>query len=284
MYKLKDHEVEALHGAFTQTSEEILRIYFAGGCHVNGFPLRPENAFPKITIKHLERHFVCESRQLCHVNLRRANELVVECQSFRPDVLVLQLGHYESGLWVSKRLRRLLRRGKHSPLSGRASDDADQTMSSTQSKWLRSILGAVMDRLLTLAGSPPYSLLALPSDLDRFLGEIQFLAIPIVFVLSPFPCPDMAVKKRRDAMCSSFMELSRKYGFHYLDVTRDLNPALLKLKPSLYADALHLGTEGHERVGALLADAVRDQIHARVVSQPSLELRDARNSHTSPLG
>ena|SRR5215472_7623741 len=87
-----------------------LRILFAGGCHVNGYPIGAEFAFPAIALKRLKSQFSCESRDISHLTLSRLELLLAECRSFGPDVLVLQLGHFESGLWLRRWTRNLLKR------------------------------------------------------------------------------------------------------------------------------------------------------------------------------
>lgn len=240
-----------------------LRILFAGGCHVDGYPLVAQDAFSRVAVERLERRRSCDTRYIAHVSLSKASIVVGECQRLHPDVLVLQLGHYESGIWVSKRLRKLFGRGKSRKISSESSTESESisvTSPRQPMSLLRSILRSTADRLLTLAGSPAYPLSAFESDLDCFLKQVHAVSIPFVFLLSPFPCPDPPVRKRRRAMYSSFAEFSRKYGFCYLDVTGDLDPATWKTNPSLYADAFHLGCEGHKRVGLRLAEAMCERL------------------------
>lgn len=235
-----------------------LRMLFAGGCHVTGYPLMPEDAFPRIATEWLERRRLCETRCIPHVTLNKANIVAEACRGFHPEILVLQLGHYESGLWVKKRARKLFRRRKRGEITTTESEPISITSPRQPISRVRSMFRSIADRLLTLAGSPSYPLSALESDLDCFLKQVHAISIPYVFLLSPFPCADPDVRKRRRAMYSSFAELSKQYGFAYVDVTADLDPAMLKT--SLYADAFHLGCEGHKTVGLRLAGAIRDRL------------------------
>jgi hypothetical protein len=241
-------------------SEAIpLRILFAGGCHVAGFPIGAQFAFPRITLAHLAEEFSCEAKCIERLSLSNVQPLVAECQHFHPDIVVLQLGHYESGLWLKKRLRRLLARAKLNKAVPKPSAEAASISSVSLGKawWqLQSLVRILGDHLLTFAGSPPYQLTAFECELDGFLRRVHMLSIRYVFLLSPFPCSDLAIRARRSVMRSFFARCSTRYNFQYLDVSNDLNPAELIEEPSLYIDAFHLGSEGHRRIGVKLAAVI----------------------------
>jgi hypothetical protein len=234
-----------------------LRILFAGGCHVSGYPLAPGHGFPSVTLTRLQPEASCRIRTLDKVNLKRTDMIVDECVRFPPDILVLQLGHYESGVWIGKRVRRLFKVAKRDSTQERSSEHSLGTQPFSK---VRSLARIIANRLLTFAGEPPYELVNFPTDLDRCFAQIQSIGIPMVLVLSPFPCPDYIAQARRRQMDSAFTRLSSKYAFHYLDVTNDLR------HPDLYADAFHLGANGHKRLAELLTGLIlefhRQRVHA----------------------
>src|SRR4051812_4770178 len=89
-----------------------LRILFAGGCHVGGYPLDPSLAFSALAVAELQREFRCETSLINPVSLINPAPVLAECKRFSPDILILQLGHYTSGIWLRKRFDKMMRRGK----------------------------------------------------------------------------------------------------------------------------------------------------------------------------
>lgn len=239
-----------------------LRILFAGGCHVNGYPIGAEFAFPAIALRQLNSQFSCESRHISHLTLSRLELLLAESRSFRPDVLVLQLGHFESGLWLRQRTRKLLNRLLSLTKTPRTMSDSDSMSRGTLpgSLWrVQSWLRIAGDKLLSCAGFPPYALSEFPHHLRRFLAEVRSLSVPHVLVLSPFPCLDRGIMMRRRAMHACLATEAARNNYQFLDMTGDLSDPQ-PLHASICADAFHLGIEGARRVGTKLASAIRKQV------------------------
>jgi hypothetical protein len=87
-----------------------IRVLVAGGCHVDGYLVGPKHSFPQLTINQLSSHSTCQLRSIGYMRLNSVKVLMGECQSFRPDILVLQLGHYECPQSMIKRFRSLKKR------------------------------------------------------------------------------------------------------------------------------------------------------------------------------
>jgi hypothetical protein len=238
-----------------------LRLLFAGGCHIFGFPNGPEIAFPQITADQLRDEFSCETKCMAYISLSKVSRVIAECRDFRPHVLVLQLGHYESGLWLHNRVRRLM--GAHR-VTGKPGPSARSDSLSTSEGghlcWLGFCARIAANKLLTIAGYPPYSLANFRPDLNAFLHACQEISVPHVFLLSPFPCRDLPIWKRRCVMQPSFAAEAIENNVHYVEFTTELgSPAALK-DPFVHTDDYHLGTEGHRRVGVKLAAFIRRQV------------------------
>lgn len=239
------------------------RVMFAGGCHVEGFPIGREHAFPEVTVRELQKQLPCVARCAPQVNLSTAPLLVRECTRFRPDVLVLQLGHYESAIWVTKRARKLLSRSWPRE-AGASSVETSSHSSKGASRRLwraRSVVRYAGDKLLGVLGQPAYPLSAFAPALGALLREIRRLGISRTYLLCPFPCLDYATRLRRRAIGPCFPAEAEKHGCRYVDVSDELEGSPGS-RWSLFADPFHLGVEGHRRIGVKLARAIGTDVMA----------------------
>jgi len=130
-----------------------LRILFAGGCHVCGFPIDPDDAFPRVAVQHLSGEFSIEAGHISNLAMSKVRMLITQCRSFHPDVLVLQLGHYESGLWLQKRMNKLFHRmgrpHKNKTNNAQQAESMSKTWANPGTRKLQSAFRFVGDKLLT---------------------------------------------------------------------------------------------------------------------------------------
>lgn len=73
------------------------KILFAGGCHVTGYPVGAEFGFPKVALDFLENNGIHgDMKSLGPLPISHPERLVDLCNDYKPDVLVLQIGNYET--------------------------------------------------------------------------------------------------------------------------------------------------------------------------------------------
>ncbi|MDR3762785.1 MAG: hypothetical protein P4M01_01680 [Acidobacteriota bacterium] len=117
----------------------IVRLLFVGGCHTVGYPFGPEHGFPRLACEELQRQHArtaIECEVLPYVSLRRADVILEKCRAVRPDILVLQLGHYETEAVLKSRLWALISRRRPARESASSSSSLSSSAASS-SPWTR---------------------------------------------------------------------------------------------------------------------------------------------------
>src|SRR5438270_91145 len=88
------------------TVDKPFSILFAGGCHVVGYPIGEERAFPALVARRLrDAGLGVRPETLSHLKLAHRQKLTAKCNQVKPDALVLQLGHAELNQQLSKYFR-----------------------------------------------------------------------------------------------------------------------------------------------------------------------------------
>jgi len=243
---------------------EALRLLFAGGCHVGGFPVGEEFGFVRTTAARLGPSLPqgIEVRTLLHVSLASTARIVEACRACRPQVLVLQLGHYESSLPLAKRMARLLRgrmAGEGHPVRDVSSWTPNYEPNPAlrfRDSWRRrakSALKLAIDGLLRLLGRPAFKRERLQRLLAQMLDEVRALGIPQVVVLSPFPVRDLTIARYRRQLRLTLALEAARHGCQFLDVS---GIGQQQPRGEWFADDRHLGRKGHHAVGLLLAEKI----------------------------
>jgi len=108
----------------------MIRILFAGGCQVSGYPGAEGHGFPVLVGESLATGGAkVEVHTLAYLRLAHRRRLIAKCREVQPDVLVLQLGHFELNNSLSMYLRSHLRRTRQSLASEKSSESARQVAS-----------------------------------------------------------------------------------------------------------------------------------------------------------
>lgn len=252
-----------------------LRLLFAGGCHVGGFPVGEESGFVRTAAARLEQGRVegsLEVRTLLHVSLASTERIVKACRDWRPQVLVLQVSHYESSLPLAKRLSRLLRRrapeGPPRDVSSWKPDyEANPALRFCDS-WHRQAKSALklgVDELLRLAGHPAFDGARIELLLARMLSEVRAAGVAQVVVLGPFPARDLTIARYRRQLRQMLSLEAARHGCHFLDVA-----GIDRQQPAdkFFSDDRHLSRAGHRAVGLLLAEKIESLLAASAEVRP----------------
>jgi hypothetical protein len=236
------------------------RLVFAGGCHVAGYLVGAQSGFVTIALNVLAHSGLeCEARTLEHLPLTYPERLEQFCMSYRPDVLVLQLGNWETNTSLREYLRKTvgLKTSSHRKTSSHSKTSLSATPTPREHAptsfhpglmWrAKSIARQVVDVMLlhTIVNVQKVHRL-----LSVFFSEVATLRIPAVIALSPLPCADPVHMYYRRRVLPAFEAEATKHGFQYLNVfflqTHE------RRAPCIFADAGHLNAEGHRMLGELV--------------------------------
>jgi len=174
-------------------------------------------------------------------------------------------------------LKKRLWRWLHLELSSREMHQPPSAESTTTSstfssspRWLLHVgVRICLDKLFSLLGQPAVDRVAVQTQLENLLIEIEQLKIPDIVLLSPFLCPDPILAKGRRLVLRIFEDAARKHSCHYVDVNDILQLEGLMKGATLFADPFHLGLDGHQVVGNELA---------RVIAERCSEFSNSLNS------
>jgi len=228
-----------------------IRMLFAGGCHVVGYPVGAENSFATLVQERLrETGIETEIRRLSHLKITHHSRLFTAIEEARPDVLVLQLGHFELSRSLSDYFRQSSGSGKKSSSSG-PSNGAAAAVANAPLFYLRALFKSVIDRLLG------HSVVDLPKfhrELDALAGVLGAMRIPRIVILTPLGCAEPMTRYYRRRSLPFWQEAAGRCGAELLDV---FSPAPQGLQrhfgiPYYYYDSIHLGVAGHHAVARVL--------------------------------
>lgn len=251
--------------------ERALSILFAGGCHLAGFPVGAKNSLARVALRRIGHPEAENPAVLLYVNLRSAVKVEQACRQSGAEVLVLQLGHYET----MPLLRRMLRSGGMSgwsvsrpirdphPREPEARPEARFRWSMTSRLiFARRVALGILFYAIGL-GRRIFDGRALTAELDEMLELLGRLPLKAILLVAPFSCPDPLTRFCRRRAHRLFVEAARRHGCILVDAF----VLLESFAPGAsfeenFADPNHLSLLGHERVGALLGREL-----ARVLEQ-----------------
>lgn len=254
---------EARDGRWSDCSggRRTIRILFAGGCHVEGFPVGQENSFPVIAAEILRRHgWIAEVETVSYIALHHPGKVAGAIEGMRPDVLVMQVGHFEQG---PIRVRDLIlsREGKKD-----TKPRAENPSSRRPGTLLPESYPALGLRLKAILRWPlePW----IRKESERRLGFGRKFrpfcdAIAEVWngpclLLSPLPAACPTVMRLRQSCLEKYREAAASRGWGFLDVLTApprWNGRRLGLA-EFHADGSHLGRQGQKWLGERVGEAL----------------------------
>jgi hypothetical protein len=240
------------------------RILFVGGCHIDGFPVGKEHAFTHVALKSLSQHGEVSSNGFPHFNLQSRRQILAVCEELRPDAVVLQLGHYEAPAILGKCLgMRSSKKNSTAEISGAVhTPNSEERYRSTPSTMIDKLRRIVVAATIAAMGRKKkmFNPAAIASYLDSILFSLKDLPFPLrgVVLVGPFSAPDPIVRFFRRRAVPIFDTAAKKHDCAFIDVFSFLesHPKGEAFRAN-FADAHHLSSLGHQRVGALVGAALK---------------------------
>jgi lysophospholipase L1-like esterase len=248
--------------------DSSLTFLFAGGCHVAGYPVGEQYAFPVLVREELNRCGIpVDVRQLAYVRLPHRRKIAAACKEVRPDVLFLQLGHPELNQRLSTRLRSLV-----GLCDSRECHDGMPMAGIIRHPVLFYCRAAAKYLIDACLGHRLVDLARLESLLERLLSGLRGRDCPEIVVLSPMPCADPSMMYYRRKALPVFERVARANGCRFLDILsvtpRSRRP---RFGPEhFFSDAVHLAAEGQRAIAHAVSGFVRQEL---IQSGPSARFR-----------
>ena len=234
---------------------ETVKILFAGGCHVLDFIVGEKDSFPAYAAERLsEMGIESEIYRLPHVKLSHRQKLANACMEIRPEILVLQLGHFELSQSLAQYFKK---RFGYRQASGSSDSTASPSpLPSVKAFRFRARLKWLADCCL---GHPLADLDQIDSLLNALLESLHRLEIPAIFLLSPLPCTDRTRLYYRQQARPLFSEAAARHQCEFVDVLplTDTSPLERFGEAEFHYDGMHLGKRGHHALGQAVAAVVQ---------------------------
>lgn len=257
------------------------RILFAGGCHVNGYPIGESSSFSELTSTALG-YSSSQIVRIAPIGLSSPDRLFDYLQlNPPPDITVLQFGNYEVPRPISRHARAILSAGLHLNLAARPSVSSKRPWLSLPPQQVFTPTPAWQGRVLlkhayaTAAQhvTPKlYDAAAVRERLRWLLSHLAPFKVPTIVVLTPLPCADHMARGFRIASASIFHEESARAGVLSLDTANALGYSSRKSSRSfaIYADDRHLNLHGHQLLATTLTRLI-ESLHSKLAhaSEPA---------------
>lgn len=236
------------HGWTTRT----VKIAYVGGCHLSGYPIGADLAFPRLVGVELGRSGISvESEILQPVAVHHTSRIIEFVEATRPDVVVLQLGNFETSLRVRSLVRRaiglrgLRTEGAYDPTAdGGYISRPDMSYRPSVGRSIRAQTRATLHRAWLWRLVAPEQI---ARRMDSAARAVSAASVVPVFSLDPLPCADPVIEGYRRAVRDALPARSQAYR------RVDLRPALEGgLGATSFADPFHLAAAGHR----LIADGL----------------------------
>lgn len=220
-----------------------VRILAAGGCHLSGFGVGPqEDMLSRAAARMRSMSIEPEINVLAPVSLSKRSAVYEAISKYRPTIVLLQMGHYES----TGRLASRLPGGTHVVKAAECRWRFAQTLICSEGKWLAKWL---VHRVCCLELMGPAAISAGLRELFEGVREFRCRTI----LLAPFPTLDPVVNVYRKRIRSVIFELGGESGLEVVDLLWGLwTTPRHRRRFSFLKDGLHLNVEGHALAGNVL--------------------------------
>jgi hypothetical protein len=246
-----------------------VRILIAGGCHVVGFPKGEGKSLTGLLEAQLKaRGLSVEILGLPYVKLTHAKKVMTLCADFNPDVLVLQIGHFELSQTLSAYLRGILD-GQESGNKGSGSSELTGEVGYAGLFYMRAALKLCIDWCLR---HPLVDFTLFREQLRQFLSAMADRPLPLTVLLSPLPCADPLFMAYRRRAGSILKRAAKDHHSVFLDLLPTLPPGRQRRfgLDELSYNGSHLGREGLRAVSKPLVEYL-----AAVLKDLSKEAKEA---------
>jgi lysophospholipase L1-like esterase len=247
------------------TCDRTIRILFAGGCQVSGYPGDEQHGFPVLVSHSLRTEGAkVQTHTLAYLRLAHRRRLIAKCKETQPDVLVLQLGHFELNNSLSSYLRTRLRRPRPCP-TGESSSAVARQVDSAGRFYIKAAGKRFIDVCLR---HPLVDFHQLQQRREALIADIEKLNIPSVVILSPLPAADPTVAYYRRRALPLFHEIAAEHGYAFIDVLSG-SPAGFEKRFGLdcyHYDGIHMGELGQMAISTVIASSLRLQVSAEILA------------------
>jgi len=256
-------------------------IVAAGGCHVYGWPIGDSFSFIRVGLGSTP-HVTLST--VAPLNLRNYPRLLKHLRQQPADVLILQLGNYETLGSIPKHFRTTFRIGRRSGISSTGSKTIvgdvgipvkpDSVFFPSTAWRLRILAKQVYSLAATKLNSPLFDAEDFRLLCQEFLaGVSESSSGPkhIIF-LSPLPCADHMIRRNRSQAAEIVRKTCRESAshfrpqLHYLDSSEALgigHQTQQLFAAGIFADDLHLNSRGHHLLGRALASLLHEIFEAK---------------------
>src|ERR1035438_7380539 len=172
-----------------------MRIAFVGGCHIGEGGVHSQSAFPSVAVECLAKAGIdCTEVRLGPLPLSHPERLREFSKEHTPDIVVLQMGHFELSRSMSAHVfGPLVKRSHSSPPLPSLECTLQKTPVWRFQMWWKVILDRISGR--TLIDFNEFG-----AKFDHFMKQAAGLKVRLVLVLSPLACADpVAMYYRRRA-------------------------------------------------------------------------------------
>lgn len=242
------------------------RIIVLGGCHVVGYPIGQNNAFPTLLAELVDGEVI---KQVPNLQFLRVVNHLACIEETQPSHVVLQLGNYAfsaSFYHVMRQFKRAFDLPVNTTSSDSSSNDSGSGTVRTNSVDALPAKGW-LDACLRVAGLGAMTItIWFFSSKHRKVFQALNECIArnpntAFFFLSPLPCLDPPANTlRRLGGWLLRRGLHKSPNCHWLDSHK-----VIDTTPRYFTDPSHLSRTGHEALGRLLANFFRQ--HSRSIKQ-----------------
>jgi hypothetical protein len=216
-------------------------------------------SFPEIVRDCLAKQGISTQIELLsHLKISSLERLADIVEKFNPDLLVLQLGHFES---TPKKVSQAIGLRSSSDSSTWVAD-ANASFTTGVLWRVRASLKTWLDRLISLSGFRHLDLSKVEADLRALMQFVEKSGIAHTILLAPIPCPDPVIMKHRVAITRVFEGVAQHSKCRFVSFEESIGKKSAEGLPRLFADHAHLGAEGQKIVGLAVACEICDLLSA----------------------
>jgi len=203
-----------------------------------------------------------EVQRLAWVQLKYPDRILNECAKVKPDILILQLGSWETAQGVTRYIRTRLDVTSASGGSKSGSSLVEPFVPPVGLSWfIGQTLRTAFDAMLF---HQVVDLRVVGKRVDALFSHIAMLKLPAVLVLGALPCPDRVIMRYRKILSAMMEVAALRNGFRFTDVLPIFQTARRAglSRADLYADRTHLAAGGHVLTGRIVGAEIRNLLNA----------------------
>ncbi len=238
---------------------KCLRVLVVGGCHIDHRAIGLPKSFVDVMIERIRIHGVAtQLESVLDAKASHRHRILRKCQTFGPDLIVMQLGHAEtlrSQLGRSKALLGL-DTGILKPVALALSwkSKARGTFAGSVGWIVKQCLKTALDFGTGQRNTDVSAFLAARARLALGMAKIHPKnPLPFVIWMSPFPCADWVVRRYRGEISSRLLAEPFAENELFFDVFGLAERAEWRRRRP-YLDAIHIDETAHVDIGLELGE------------------------------